>query len=204
MEMTPSALERAGALRWTLSIALPSLRPLIGKCLHPDGMSRALPEITAGFGAGCRNAHLLMNVCKFLCLAYLFCGAILPLKSETTLAGTRHPLNLQTPPDYSTRASALTPEVAWSQIISETGATYIAIHFTKFDLGPRDYLKVSDLNGGQSYLLRERGKMQKGSFWGQHVKGEAIRLELVTMGAERGQGFEIDQYSAGAASRQAR
>ena len=140
-----------------------------------------------------------MKLFKFLSLGCWLCWFAAPgLQGVNAPAGTRHPLSLQAPADYSTRAPTNSSEVAWSQTLSYAGATYMAVHFTKFDLGPRDYLKVSDLNGGQSYILRGRGKMQRGNFWSQHVKGDAMRMELVIVGSDRGQGFQIEEYATGA------
>src|SRR5437879_4514883 len=68
-------------------------------------------------------------------------------------AGIRYQLSLQAPQDYATRVSGPAPEVAWRQALSSTGATYMAVHFARFDLGPHDYLKLSDAAGGQSFIL---------------------------------------------------
>ena len=81
--------------------------------------------------------------------------------------------------------------------ISHPGATYIAIHFKKFNLAAGDSLIVSDPAGGQSYVLEGKGKMNAGKFWSQHVKGDTIVLELVTAGQQPSKGFVIDEYAAG-------
>jgi hypothetical protein len=81
--------------------------------------------------------------------------------------------------------------------LTHEGATYIAVHFESFNLAPGDWLRVTDATGGQEYTLRGKGKMEAGSFWSQHVKGDTIVLELVTAGDTFGRGFRIDQYAAG-------
>lgn len=81
--------------------------------------------------------------------------------------------------------------------ISHPGATYVAIHFSRFHLAAGDFLIVSDANGGQSYVLEGKGKMNAGTFWSQHVKGDTIVLELVSARDPPGLGFVIDEYVAG-------
>ena len=81
--------------------------------------------------------------------------------------------------------------------IHHPDATYIAIHFSKFHLAPGDSVIVSDPWGGQSYTLEGKGKMNAGTFWSQHVKGDTAVIELVTQGQNRRRGFVIDEYAAG-------
>jgi V8-like Glu-specific endopeptidase len=110
--------------------------------------------------------------------------------------GEYYPANIDTPWDYA-GAEAGEDVAAWRYELSHPGATYIAIHFTDFDLGPGDYLIVSDPAGGQSYTLKGMGKMEAGTFWSQHVKGDTAVLELIVTSQAGGQGFLIDQYAAG-------
>lgn len=81
--------------------------------------------------------------------------------------------------------------------ITHPGATFMSVHFARFDLAPGDFMIVSDANGGQSYVLEGKGKMNAGTFWSQHVKGDTIVLELVTTGNDPGKGFVINKYGAG-------
>ncbi|HQL55339.1 MAG TPA: trypsin-like peptidase domain-containing protein, partial [Phycisphaerae bacterium] len=109
--------------------------------------------------------------------------------------GTHIPIRLETPRDY--KGAGETPETRWSYELHDSDATYIAIHFRDFDLGPGDYLLVSDGAGRQAYTLQGRGKMNAGTFWAQHIKGDTVLLDLVVVGYEGGHGFEIDEYVAG-------
>jgi len=88
---------------------------------------------------------------------------------------------------------------SWHHEVRHAGASYIALHFTAFDLGPAGVLTVSDPTGGQAYELRGRGKLQAGTFWAQHVKGEALVLDLVAPGTLGRPFFVADEYVAGAA-----
>ena len=86
-------------------------------------------------------------------------------------------------------------------------ATYIAVHFAEMQLRPGDELIVSDGAGGQQYALRGRGKMDAGTFWARHVKGDTMLLQFVRSASPRLTGsvaasetdsyFVIDEYVAG-------
>ncbi|MEO1173649.1 MAG: trypsin-like peptidase domain-containing protein, partial [Myxococcota bacterium] len=83
----------------------------------------------------------------------------------------------------------------WSHQLTHAGASFVALHFQGFDLPPGAHLRVTDGSGEQGYELRGRGKMQAGTFWSQHVRGDTIRLELFTPVHETP--FVIDRYTAG-------
>jgi hypothetical protein len=108
--------------------------------------------------------------------------------------GEHFPVQIDTPVDY---AGTTSPKVVWKYVLTHPGATYIAIHFVGFDLGPRDYLLVSDAGGKQAYSLKGRGKMGAGTFWARHIKGDTALLRLVVNNPNGGKGFHIDEYVAG-------
>lgn len=112
-------------------------------------------------------------------------------------AGTPVAANIETPWAYPPASNPGSHELAWSFQINEPAATYLAVHFTDFDLAPGDFLLISDAQGGQSYTLEGRGKMGMGTFWSQHVKGSAVILQLMVSSSTGGQGFRIDQYVTG-------
>ncbi len=111
--------------------------------------------------------------------------------------GTHIPAQIDTPVNYPGVREPGQVVSTWFYVLSHPGATYIAIHFVNFGLGPGDYLVVSDGTGQQQYLLKGRGKMGAGTFWAQHVKGDTAVLELITTGTKGGRGFQIDEYVAG-------
>jgi len=76
-------------------------------------------------------------------------------------------------------------------------ATYIALHFQEFDLAPGASLIVSDPHGQQSYTMTGRGKMDLGSFWAQHIKGDTAILEHVRGAEASNRGFKIDRIASG-------
>jgi hypothetical protein len=115
---------------------------------------------------------------------------------EPLIVGDYHPARITTPQNYAGPADAKAA-IVWRHELRHPGATYIAIHFVNFDLAPGDVLHVSDPDGGQAYTMEGKGKRQLGEFWAQHVKGEAVVLELVATNPDGGYGFDIDEYAAG-------
>lgn len=111
-------------------------------------------------------------------------------------AGEHIPINLDTPQGYKGAADPQ-GEWGWSYTLKHTGASYIAIHFVDFDLAPGDYLVVSDPVGEQFYTLEGRGKMNAGTFWARHIRGDTVELSLFKVNPQGGRGFVIDEYVAG-------
>ena len=104
---------------------------------------------------------------------------VLPAAAQTPLqVGDVYDANIPTPSNYP--PSSAGKESAWVYEFTHPDATYISLHFTDFHLGRGDYLVVSDALGNQSYLMARRGKMSAGTFWARHIKGDTVRLELVT------------------------
>src|SRR3972149_2587625 len=136
-------------------------------------------------------------------MMYGFAGGIVlalsasPVRAEEPLkVGERYALKV----DSSKAVNDLAAEETVSgfrYVLTHPGATYIAVHFDKFDLAPGDKLIVSDPLGGQDYELTGLGKMDLGEFWAQHIKGDTVVVELITAGDKPGQGFRIDEYAAG-------
>jgi hypothetical protein len=85
-------------------------------------------------------------------------------------------------------------------VIEHEGATYISIHFSRFDLAPGERVIISDPLRVQSYTMTGHGKLAAGTFWAQHIKGDTAILEYVIAAPQLGKGFIIDKYAAGFAT----
>ena len=85
--------------------------------------------------------------------------------------GVHVPAEIDTPTHYAGTEAPGAGRSEWVHVLHYPGATYIAIHFQDFALGPEDYLIVSDAEGGQAYELQGKGKLEAGTFWSRHVKG---------------------------------
>lgn len=109
-------------------------------------------------------------------------------------------LELETPHPY-TASGAAAPELTWSDRIVHPGATYVAIHFARFELAPGDYVVVRSPDGRQKWEYRGRGKrdlgMTKDGFFAAHIKGAEAVVELYTAGDGAAFGYRIDLYGRG-------
>jgi trypsin-like peptidase len=87
-------------------------------------------------------------------------------------------------------------QLVWSEVITRPGASYLAIHFSRFELASGDVLMLTDAKGGQGYRLEGHGKGE-GTFWARHVDGDTVRLELHAKNRSGGPGFVIDEIAVG-------
>jgi len=86
----------------------------------------------------------------------------------------------------------------WNVKIEHPGATYIAIHFDRFELGPGDRVVVRSPSNEQHWEYTGKGRAGVGEFWAVHIKGDAAVVELFDGAAEGGGwGVSIDEYVAG-------
>jgi hypothetical protein len=79
-------------------------------------------------------------------------------------------------------------------------ATYLALHFSRFELAPGDQLFVSDLKGTQRQAVSARGTAEDATFWSRHVEGDTLVLELVSTAlasSAPGSVFRVEEYAAG-------
>lgn len=138
---------------------------------------------------------------EVLTLGVLVTGLLGPLSPGVAVAmmeaGTYVPADFASPQPYAGTPSPGEPAVVWSHEIRAPGATYIAVHFVDFSLSDGDTLIVSDPDGIQSYTMTGAGKMNAGTFWARHIKGEALLMQLVATSASGGEGFRIDKYAVG-------
>lgn len=133
--------------------------------------------------------------------ATLWTFASFALAGSSALAqvqiGDDHPASFTSPQHYAGTAAPAGREVRWSHTLHHPGATYLALHFVDFNLAEDDELIVEDATGGQRYSMTGRGKMNAGTFWARHVRGDTIQLQLLVGSASGGDGFIIDKYAAG-------
>jgi V8-like Glu-specific endopeptidase len=125
--------------------------------------------------------------------------------------GEKFPINLRS--DRSSDVKPVPTETGWLYQLHHPGATYIALHFADIGLAAGDRLVISDPLGSQSYTLRGRGKLDAGTFWARHIKGDTVLIELIprlmpdkpqaapelatTKAGQAFHGFVVDQYAAG-------
>ncbi|MGB5340721.1 MAG: serine protease [Thermoanaerobaculia bacterium] len=93
-------------------------------------------------------------------------------------------------------------QLIYSREIYHPGATYIAPHFSRFELAEGSYVIVRSPDSSRSwryegYGKQEYGKKGNGGFWGIHISGEKALIELWAKGPAPAYGFSIDRYGRG-------
>ena len=86
----------------------------------------------------------------------------------------------------------------WTEVIEHPGATFIGVHFDRFELAPGDRLVVRSESGLQRHVYTGRGRAELGTFWASHIKGDVAILELFSPGQGGGAwGLSVDMVAAG-------
>lgn len=93
--------------------------------------------------------------------------------------------------------------LVWSRALREPGATYIAPHFSHFDLPPGAALVVRSPGGERRWRFQGTGKGTLGlteGFWGIHIPGSTALLELWADGPVREGAVVVDRFARGIAT----
>ncbi|MEM1179129.1 MAG: serine protease [Acidobacteriota bacterium] len=96
--------------------------------------------------------------------------------------------------------SGATPTLVHSEEIYLPGATYVAPYFSRFELAPGDYVIVRSPSGHRSWTYEGFGKAELGrtdGFWGIHVTGERLVIELYAAGSRTGYGYTVGSVARG-------
>ena len=104
--------------------------------------------------------------------------------------GSPHPY-----PPSSSRAPV------WSDVIHVPDATYISVHFARFEVGPGDRVVVRSPDGTRERVYTRLGKGTMGrtaeGFWAIHINGDTAIVELYSSSQGGGFGYEIDRIARG-------
>jgi hypothetical protein len=98
--------------------------------------------------------------------------------------------------------------IVWEQTFHWPEASYIALHFAKFDLAPGDVVVISSPDGKFEYRYKEKGKEVKhikdkkknkqiSEFWATHIPGDTAVAKLYSKSKKSGWGFVIDKWVRG-------
>ena len=90
--------------------------------------------------------------------------------------------------------------LAWQVELHMPGASYIAPHFSRFQLPPGSQLIVRAPDGSRSWSYTGHGKgerPQKDGFWGIHIPGETAIVEIYSRRALPAQAVVIDRFAHG-------
>ena len=137
---------------------------------------------------------------KCLCTGLLSVLMIAGVGTTAALAqvekvGELEPLSIGTSHPYFAKAGE--PSQEW--VIRHSGATYIRVHFSAFDLAPGDALVIASPDGLDRNVYTGLGPHGTSEFWAFAVPGDTAVLTLQSsLGG--GYGFEVDSFGRGHAS----
>ena len=130
----------------------------------------------------------------WVCAAYAAFLAAAPIAASPapTRIGELEPLQLASPSPYGKAFGADAREY----VVRYPGATYIRVHFSKFDLAPGDWLTISSPDGEESFSYAGKGPNATGEFWANTILGDSaiLRMQATTGGYG---GFEVDSFGRG-------
>lgn len=132
---------------------------------------------------------------------------ICPLIWALTIAGLAHTTvgehilqTFETPHPYRASPDGR-QQLRHTDIIHTAGASYIAPHFSQFQLSPGDYVLVRSPDSKQRWRYEGKGRhnlgMEPQGFFATHIKGDTAILELWTTSTDGNYGYKINYYGMG-------
>jgi V8-like Glu-specific endopeptidase len=83
-------------------------------------------------------------------------------------------------------------------IIKHPNASYIVVHFEKFDLAPRDYVVIKDPEGIAKHVYKGKGYKDGENFYSLSVQGDTAIIRLYSyQEVPQYYGYKIDYYAHG-------
>jgi hypothetical protein len=97
----------------------------------------------------------------------------------------------------------------WEKTFSKSGASYVSIHFSSFDLPGKDnYVLISSPDGKVKRKYGGKGKVVQGgkevlsTFWASYIPGDTAVVILHSSGSQEPGGFAIDKVAYGKPQRE--
>lgn len=93
--------------------------------------------------------------------------------------------------------------IVWEHTFQSPKASYIRVHFSKFELAAGDYVEITSPDGKYKYRYEGKGKVVRGGqavlseFWASHIPGDTAIVTLYVAGSGNGYGFVIDKWAHG-------
>ena len=126
-------------------------------------------------------------------------GALLLTPSgaaSKTRVGEVARVRIESPHPYPS-GDASRPAV-WSYTVQHPGASLIKLHFSNFDLGRGDVVRIFDGHGNVAVEYTDRQNAAP-RFWAPSIAGDTAVIELQAGGEGTGGGIAIDRYAHAAA-----
>ncbi len=106
--------------------------------------------------------------------------------------GVLVPLSIESPHPYP----AAEPGAGWERTITFPGATYIRLHFSRFELAPGDRVELVSPRRPAPVVYTGRGPRGSGEFWARTAPGDTVTVRLhAAVGG--GGGIVIDSAGRG-------
>ncbi|MEN8163632.1 MAG: trypsin-like peptidase domain-containing protein [Acidobacteriota bacterium] len=116
------------------------------------------------------------------------------------IVGEHVEVGLETPHPYPASPSG-DARLVWVDEIVFPGATYIAVHFERMELGDGDFVIVRSEDGLQQWTYTGNGRHNLGisdeGFFATHLKGDSAVVELYASGGTSAFGYRIDKFGRG-------
>ena len=109
-------------------------------------------------------------------------------------AGDLREFKAETPHPYP--LGEMSRPAVWQDRIFSPGAEFLRVHFDRFQLDVGDFVTISNPEGTQQHVYRDRGPHGDGDFWAFSIDGDEA---IVTLhgGVGGGFGYSIDQVGHG-------
>ncbi len=132
----------------------------------------------------------------YIVLFILFAISVTNIQAQEKI-GVEEYMDFSTPHPYPFISGS--DEPSWIDVVSYPDASFIKIHFSKFNLAPGDKVVVRSPNHTESYEFTDRGnwKGNSGTFYATRIMGDTAFVELYTSGEKSGYGYEIDHFVRG-------
>jgi len=116
--------------------------------------------------------------------------------------GEKYPLNIsaQRPDESDIEAEFTENEFGVTRkryTIQHTDASYISVHIDDMNLPKGCKAMTSACSGGYENTMEGRGTFDLGNFWGHHVEGDCMNIDLTCKSSAEEAVLEIKEYAAG-------
>lgn len=133
-------------------------------------------------------------------VALALMGTVAPAEAQWRIkVGDELPYAVSSPAVYP--LGGVDRPVSWSETVASPGATFLRIHFKRFNLPDGDFLTVSSPDGSEFWTYTGRGPRGTGELWSFAVESDSALVELHSGSQLKGRpdryGVAIDRIAHG-------
>ncbi|ANM30437.1 hypothetical protein ABI59_13930 [Acidobacteria bacterium Mor1] len=133
----------------------------------------------------------------FVCLLAVLLVSSVAMAQEAIRVADEVEERIETPHPYAGTGPSTGP--VWEHVLHWPDASFISVHFERFELAEGDVLVLESGDGKQRHQYDGRGYLAKGgNFWGLSVFGDTMRLSLYSRQVDSdAYGIVIDRWTHG-------